>query len=293
MITILSHITLIQFLSIIQRLISTNSTGYKSYRDIIFTMRSKLTIRKISTAPLHYDYQYGLASMLYVKLASANITLANEIHSHQGFKFYTFSNLLINDWIPDKKGLNFKTANLIISSPNVEFIRSFVEGLLKDTKFSLQRNGNNVNFIIESIDILPQQTIGETCIFKTLSPIYIKTMRKHNGRLAEVDLYPKDPKFYENLHTNLVARYKKYYGHAIEHDHFEVTKVTDVKPKRIAVGNSQRRCSHVVLTVEGDCDLIRFAYEAGLGEKNAMGFGCVDVINHKGEKGANNARSGE
>jgi CRISPR-associated endoribonuclease Cas6 len=24
--------------------------------------------------------------------------------------------------------------------------------------------------------------------------------------------------------------------------------------------------------------LLKFAYDAGLGEKNAMGFGCVDVV---------------
>jgi CRISPR-associated endoribonuclease Cas6 len=254
------------------------STGYKSYHGILTIMRSIITVRKISSAPLHYDYQYGLASMLYTRLATANITLANEIHSHQGFKFYTFSNLLIKDWIPDKKGLNFTSASFIISSPDTEFIRSFAEGLLMNAEFSLERDKKSVDFIIETIEILPQHTPGETCVFKTLSPIYIKTMRKHDGRLVEVDLYPKDPKFYENLHTNLTARYKEFYGFEVEQDHFEVTEINNVKPKRISIGNSQRRCSHMMLTVQGDTDLISFGYEAGLGEKNAMGFGCVKIL---------------
>ncbi|MGB9131155.1 MAG: CRISPR-associated endoribonuclease Cas6, partial [Methanosarcina sp.] len=56
-------------------------------------MRFKVNVRKISPNPLHYDYQYGLASILYKRLALANETFANEIHDHQGFKHYTFSNL--------------------------------------------------------------------------------------------------------------------------------------------------------------------------------------------------------
>jgi len=93
-----------------------------------------------------------------------------------------------------------------------------------------------------------------------------------------VDLYPKDAKFYENLHTNLVARYEEFYGRGVEHDFFDVLDVTDVKPKRISIGNSHRRCSLMKMTLEASPELLGFAYDAGLGEKNAMGFGCLEVV---------------
>ena len=60
-------------------------------------MRSKITIRKTSPAPIDYNYQYEIASMLYKKLAESDVELANETHSHQGFKFYTFSNQISLD----------------------------------------------------------------------------------------------------------------------------------------------------------------------------------------------------
>jgi CRISPR-associated endoribonuclease Cas6 len=240
-------------------------------------VRSKISIRKLSSDPLFYDYQYGIASMLYSRLAKANITLANSIHSHHGFKFYTFSNLVIEDRIPDKAGLNFSRAHFFLSSPDTEFIRSFTEGLLLGPEFFLGKN-KMVNFIIEYVEILPMREFLDICMFKTLSPVYVKTMRKRDGKLVEVDLYPKDAKFYENLHTNLTARYKKFYGHTIEHEHFEVIDVKDIKLKRISVGNSFRRCSLMEMAVEANPELIGFAYDAGLGEKNAMGFGCVDVV---------------
>lgn len=68
-------------------------------------MRCKVSIKKVPSGPLHYDYQYGLASMLYGKLATSNVELADKTHSKKGFKFYTFSNLILEDRIPEKNGL--------------------------------------------------------------------------------------------------------------------------------------------------------------------------------------------
>jgi CRISPR-associated endoribonuclease Cas6 len=32
------------------------------------------------------------------------------------------------------------------------------------------------------------------------------------------------------------------------------------------------------ITIEGNPELIRLAYESGLGEKNSMGFGMLEVV---------------
>jgi CRISPR-associated endoribonuclease Cas6 len=79
------------------------------------------------------------------------------------------------------------------------------------------------------------------------------------------------------LHRNLVARYEEYHGHKVEHDHFDVISVDNVKPKRISVGSDKRRCSLMTMTLQASPELLSFAYDAGLGEKNAMGFGCVEA----------------
>jgi CRISPR-associated endoribonuclease Cas6 len=93
-----------------------------------------------------------------------------------------------------------------------------------------------------------------------------------------VDLYPKEPKFYDNLYRNLVNRYEEYYKQPLDHYHFDVLDVCNVKPKRISIGNTQRRCNLMTFEVEANPELIAFAYNAGFGEKNAMGFGCVDIV---------------
>lgn len=240
-------------------------------------MRCKISVQKISSMPIYYDYQYGLASMLYARLAKANISLANQTHNHQGFKFYTFSNLIIEDWIPNNQGLNFNRAHFFITSPNPDFIRSFTEGLLLEPEFFLGKN-KKANFIIESIEMQPKHEFSDTCTFRTLSPIYVKTVMENVEKLVEIDLYPKDAKFYENLQTNLASRYEEYSGHVIEQDFFKIIDIKDFKPKRVSIDTSFRRCSLLTMEVQGNPKLLEFAYDAGLGEKNAMGFGCLEIV---------------
>ena len=239
-------------------------------------MRSKITVRNLPIFPVNFDYQYGLASMLYFKLANADIKLANETHAHQGFKFYTFSNLMLINRKPGKSGLCFERAFFILSSPDDRFIKSFAEGLLRKPEFYLDGPRGKVDFAIERIEILQELSFGDECWFKTLSPIYVKTMRKENEDLRETDLYPTEPKFYENLHRNLVERFSEFYGKA-PFDHFDVIETANIKPKRIKIAEGYRRCNLMSLRIQASSELLKFAYEAGLGEKNAMGFGCVDV----------------
>ncbi|MDP2765977.1 MAG: CRISPR-associated endoribonuclease Cas6 [Candidatus Methanoperedens sp.] len=242
-------------------------------------MRGKITIYNRSKVQIDYNYQYGIASMLYLKLAESDVKLANEMHSHQGFKFYTFSNLTLEDKKQCRTGLDFDRAHFFLSSPDERFIRSFAEGLLMNPGFYLEGVQGRVNFTIERIEILPAPEFGEECTFKTISPIYVKTQRNVEGKLKEFDLYPSEPKFYENLHKNLIERYSEFYGSPPEKEHFEVVEVSHVKPRRIRIAQDYRRCSLMHLRIQANPELLKFAYDAGLGEKNAMGFGYVDLMN--------------
>ncbi|HEY9247425.1 MAG TPA: CRISPR-associated endoribonuclease Cas6, partial [Candidatus Methanoperedens sp.] len=167
--------------------------------------------------------------MLYFKLASADIKLANETHAHKGFKFYTFSNLTLMNRKPAKSGLLFEKAFFALSSPDNRFIKSFTEGLLQQPEFYLDGPDGRADFAIERIEILKELSFGDECWFKTLSPIYVKTIRKENESLREIDLYPTEPKFYENLHRNLVERFNEFYGNAPA-DYFDVVEAADIKP---------------------------------------------------------------
>ncbi|MFW6142499.1 MAG: CRISPR-associated endoribonuclease Cas6 [Candidatus Saliniplasma sp.] len=221
-----------------------------------------------------YDYQYWLASMLMDRMDTADGDLADFLHSHTGYKFYTFSNLKLEDHRNSNSGLQFNNAHFFLTSPDKKFIEGFASGLLQEPEFEL----GHTEFMVKSIEILDSIHVPEKCTMKTLSPIYVKTKRKIDGELKEWDLYAEDGKFYENLHKNLVNRYKEYYGEEPEKNHFEVKNVHRFKGRRYTIAGDHRRCNEMKFDVEGSRELLEFGYEAGFGEKNAMGFGCVEVV---------------
>ncbi len=55
--------------------------------------------------------------------------------------------------------------------------------------FYLDGPDGRADLIIERIEILNEISFGDECWFKTLSPVYVKTMRKEKEDLREVDLF--------------------------------------------------------------------------------------------------------
>ena len=240
-------------------------------------MRIKISFKNMNGFLLSYDYQYSLASMIYHKLSEISPKTAIEQHSTFNLKFYTFSGLIGHNLNTNKGGLSFSEGFLIISSPDRNLITSISEAFLDHPDFSLIGVGGRIIYSVQKVELLKPPIIKKKCTFKTLSPIYVKTVRENNNVKKEVDLYPNEPKFYERLHQNLLKKYEQFYSKKAV-DHLDFLKVHDVRTKRIRIEDSYRRCSLMTFTVEGSEELLRFAYDAGLGEKTAMGFGCVDVV---------------
>ncbi len=44
------------------------------------------------------------------------------------------------------------------------------------------------------------------------------------------------------------------------------------------IAGSHRRCALLSFEAEGHSSLLDFGYDAGFGEKTAMGFGCVGCV---------------
>jgi CRISPR-associated endoribonuclease Cas6 len=128
---------------------------------------------------------------------------------------------------------------------------------------------------VETVEVLPIPQFNGTNVFSTLSPIIVKTAKEENGKLQSIDLYPTDPKFYENLKDNLVKKYKTLHNN--EKTNINFSKPSFTKPVRIKIKNTFHRASLMTFEAFGDTELLRLGYEAGFGGKNSMGFGMVQV----------------
>lgn len=236
-------------------------------------MRLRIEIVKKKASRLPYNYQYSLASVLYSVMSLEDPELARGLHSDEVGKYYTFS------WLDYRRGtarggLDFGEGWFYFSSPDQRLVQVVARGLLTHPEISIK----GVPLEVTGVEVEEGPDIGRVARFGTLSPIYLKKTVETKEGLRTWDLYPGDDEWEEALKGNLVGKYESYTGRRIGKAEFRVSRISRVERKRINIAGSYRRCAMLEFTAESDPGLLRLGYEAGFGEKNSMGFGCVRVV---------------
>ncbi|WP_048204295.1 CRISPR-associated endoribonuclease Cas6 [Methanocaldococcus villosus] len=225
-----------------------------------------------------FNHQYPLA------LAICNILKSiDKLQKYDKYEFFTFSLLQIPKREITKLGIKTLDGRIFlhIASPNNEFLKTFIKGILECESFKVD------NIELVPITLTFEDIPKQFNILKTISPIYLRTTIEENGKKKIYDLLPNHSKFYENLKKNLKMKYEAFYNKKCNFDFdFEILKF---KTKRMLVKNTYCRCTEMVFRVWGDYEIIKFGYECGFGEWNSMGFGMV--IEGKDENNSGNNRS--
>lgn len=241
-------------------------------------MRLKINLKAKNDYKIPFNYNHIISSIIYNKIADLN--LAHELHASNSFKFFNFSQLnipkrkIVEDGIIAKNG----KISFYLSSPNDLLIKNLVNGFVDDLEIKFK----NDTLIIEKIEALKTPDFNQKSEFKTLSPINIRDVKEENKR---VDLAPSD-KFFKGIETNLIKKYCTFNDIKDTDKKIKVySEMANVKRKRITIPKGPNTTYHraymMDLILEGEIDLIEFAYDVGLGEKNSMGFGMIKYIQHK------------
>ncbi|SDA45181.1 CRISPR-associated endoribonuclease Cas6 [Methanobrevibacter millerae] len=238
-------------------------------------MRLKIDLKAKNNFKVPFNYNHILSSIIYSKIKDSN--LADELHSLNSYKFFNFSQLdipkrkVVNDGIISRNGV----ISFYLSSPDDLLVENLVNGFVDDMEVRFGRE----KMAVTKIEALKAPQFSEKSEFKTLSPIIVRDTQEINGKLKRVDLAPCD-KFFKGVEANLVKKYCKYNG--LESTDKEISvysEMAHVKRKRIMIPKGPNTTYHraymMDLILEGNKDLIDFAYDVGLGEKNSMGFGMI------------------
>ena len=212
------------------------------------TIRLRIVLKsKKGKLRIPFNYNHIISAIVYNKIY--DLELAQKLHSSQSYKFFTF------------------------------LIRTLVEGFLEDQTVKFI----NEDLLVQKIELLPLPDFEEKVKVNTLSPIIARTKKEVDGQLKTWDLAPSEEQFYRNLENNLINKYKKF--KEIEETDKKIvisSEMRNVKRKRITIDKGDEKTFHraflMDLVLEGDLDLIKFAYDAGLGEKSGLGFGMVDIV---------------
>lgn len=223
-----------------------------------------------------FNYNHILSAIIYRKIS--DLDLAAKLHFSKDFKFFTFSQLYFSNWKRTKNGIISKDGKLYfyISSPNEQLIKSLVEGHLENTEVDFKGE----KLLVEQIELLKKPEFKSKMKFKTMSPISASIKREIDGKLKIWDLGLGDERFYESVQKNLVKKYTSFYGDYDGDTWIRLRPdMKTAKRRRIEIKGDFHRGYMMKFEMEADVPLMEFAYDCGLGERNSMGFGMVEMGN--------------
>ncbi|MEM4663160.1 MAG: CRISPR-associated endoribonuclease Cas6 [Candidatus Diapherotrites archaeon] len=236
-----------------------------------------------------YDLKYfnKLQGFLYNIIKESEYSA---LHDKKGYKFFCFSNIFpIGDIKTNDK------RKLIISSPDKFFIKILGKKLEELASGSKPINIGEMLFRIENIETIEVKMNGG---FKIISatPIIIRIPAKHyekygipqefkkNRYVYWIKEYPVES-FIKQLNDNLFKKYNEFYRKDIEEFYLfeklnfkkEIWSHININEREIKMVGSIWEFMFSSLSKEQK-EILEFGLDCGLGERNTLGFGFVNVI---------------
>jgi len=261
-------------------------------------MRIKLTLQpfdKESSIPL--NYQYYLSSAIYRIIEQSSTEYATQLHNAanlnfgKSFKHFCFSQLYPQHSFVKDGAIHLNGDRIIwyVGMSIDDTLKHFIVGLFEKREFFIGNDRNR--FMVQFVELLPEPKYTQRMNFRMLSPVTASIPVKNFGKLQARYLFADDPQLSDILRSNILERYKALYHRLPENQSFFVKPDAEYIDKR---GGAQKVSKLITikegteaetrvrgflcpLTIEGNPELIKLAYDSGLGEKGSMGFGMLEV----------------
>lgn len=242
----------------------------------------ELKTAEIVKIPIHYNYY--LQSFIYRHLSPL---VAERFHNKgveyqkRIFKLYTFSKILtrlekIKEFFRVEDKIYFE-----IASPFNELLQDLGTNLLKVSDVSIA----GTHFSISGINVRKPLDDIERLDFIQLSPITVySTLQKADGEKKVYYYSPQEREFTNMVHANLLKKYAAFYG--VDYNgklEFKTIKVGAHNHKVLKYMKNKEHPT-VIKAWEGlyrilaEPEMIRLAYDCGLGSKNSQGFGMMGAL---------------
>jgi CRISPR-associated endoribonuclease Cas6 len=252
------------------------------------------------------QYHYHMQGFIYNLLRGSKF---HYIHNKKGYKFFCFSNIFPVTRNLEKNDMR----TMIISSPSTEFI-TYVYEILQQQSWNAAAEIKIVNmrFRIDSVDKLIV-TLPDDSPFTLITgtPIIVRIPRE---KYKEYSIEPSNKYdyiywrsehpidlFISQIENNLLKKYMEYYGPEDNGANIQnIREITStVQPssfsffqkikfkKQVSTRLLMKDFEQIVIgtvwefgfNVDVNKTLIQFVLDTGLGERNSLGFGFIN-LNH-------------
>jgi len=234
--------------------------------------------------PIHYNYI--LQGLLYRNLSDKDYR--NFLHQdgyrvdNKQFKLFTYSRLLGKFRMYKEEGkIGFMPPfKLIVSSAIEQFITDLAETLIR-SDFNFM---GNERAEVTSISVHKENPLADQVQIKMLSPVVAHTTTIEDDKKRTNYFSPWDENFQLLVNRNLYRKYEVIYGRKAEGE-VRLIPVGNGKEKYVRIINYKNfyiKGYAGIYWLTGNPELIKVAYDTGLGSKNSQGFGCFEVKEVRG-----------
>lgn len=263
-------------------------------------MRLKISLSISELKPISFNYHYQFSSAIYLLLKFGSPEFANFLHdigyklNGKQYKLFTFA-LKFEKYKTTQKEIILESpnVNLFVTSPKIdEFIKNFVIGSFERTFFYISIGGNEYKFLIRNMELLPEPEFKNEMSFTMISPMVLSTVKEANGKLLTYYLRPEDIKDINRILTQNLRNKYRLINNRTSSGEVKISWDEDYLKrhsrltKKITINEYGLSPVDVIgiqapFKISGDPELIQVGYQCGVGEKNSMGFGMIELINNQ------------
>ncbi|MGC8667544.1 MAG: CRISPR-associated endoribonuclease Cas6 [Chthonomonadales bacterium] len=257
-------------------------------------MRIRVELRLDRPIALPINHQHLLAGVIYSFLQRGDEEYAHFLHDegylasederdHRRFKLFVHSPMRSKRRRVAGSVLQLGPgkAEWLVSSPIDDFLTAFAVGLMASGELDLGR----VRIPIALVQTLAAPVMRERMRFTCVSPMVVSVTDREEGVGRTRYLVAEDAEFSERVRQNLLAKYAAMSGGKLPaDDRFMMRFDADYLAKRrgtklVEYKGIRVRGMMAPFEAWGSPALMEVGYHAGFGEKNAGGFGMVEVEN--------------
>lgn len=210
-----------------------------------------------NTKPIPFNYQHQLTGTLHKWLGQNDL--------HDKISLYSFS------WLRGKvetteKGLNFpQGARWFISFWENEYSSDLIQGIVNQPSVAFGME-------VDEVQIVKTPEFKEQWRFKVSSPVLVRKNRDDNTR---EHLTYKDNDAGDYLKRTLNRKLQEA---GVNHGDYNIafdTNYSGARTKLIDVKGTKLKANLCPIVMEGDTQVMEFAWNVGIGESTGIGFGAL------------------
>ena len=226
------------------------------------------------------NYNYFLSSLIYENLPESSDHLHENgfLYEKRNFKLFTFSRLN-GQYLMKGRNLVFTgnvnfTFSTAIDSIAKEFAKSIV------AKESVRLGSGELK--TSSVYVHGEPEFSDHLFIRMLSPVTVySTLFTGEGKKKTYYYSPYEKEFSKLIDSNLRKKYFIVKGKSNDSPSISISPIGHQREVLVNFKGTIIKGWMGVLELRGDREMIKIAYDAGLGSKNSEGFGCFEILEVK------------